>query len=201
MAAPATPHDLPFLVYQKALLEFKIGQASAGGIIAVILANIVAFFAMRAVGKNPRQVGRRTMARSVTTGQKAFVTVAAWTFAFLIFFPILYTIFTSFKSEQEAIAGFNLIPSGTIESYCRGRGPARLLPLLPEFGAAVGRVDRHRAPRRDTRPPGRWRSRRPGAPKDILMWMLSDKMMPAVAVLFPIYLIFSDFGLLDSASA
>ncbi|TIW44429.1 MAG: sugar ABC transporter permease, partial [Mesorhizobium sp.] len=42
----------PFLVYQKALLEFKIGQASAGGILAVILANIVAFFAMRAVGKN-----------------------------------------------------------------------------------------------------------------------------------------------------
>jgi sorbitol/mannitol transport system permease protein len=44
--------NLPFLVYQKALLEFKIGQASAGGIIAVILANIVAFFAMRAVGRN-----------------------------------------------------------------------------------------------------------------------------------------------------
>ena len=30
------------------------------------------------------------------------------------------------------------------------------------------------------------------------MWMLSTKMMPAVAVLFPIYLIFRDFGLLDS---
>ena len=44
--------NLPFLVYQKALLEFKIGQASAGGIIAVILANIGAFFAMRAGGKN-----------------------------------------------------------------------------------------------------------------------------------------------------
>ena len=44
--------NLPFLVAQKATLEFKIGQASAGGIIAVILANIVAFFAMRAVGKS-----------------------------------------------------------------------------------------------------------------------------------------------------
>ena len=44
--------NLPYLVYQKALLEFKIGQASAGGIIAVILANIVALFLMRAVGKN-----------------------------------------------------------------------------------------------------------------------------------------------------
>ena len=44
--------NLPFLVYQKALLEFKIGQASAGGVIAVILANIVAIFLMRAVGRN-----------------------------------------------------------------------------------------------------------------------------------------------------
>ena len=34
--------------------------------------------------------------------------------------------------------------------------------------------------------------------KDILMWMLSTKMMPAVAVLFPMYLIFRDLGLLDS---
>ncbi|MDB5587796.1 MAG: binding-protein-dependent transport system inner rane component, partial [Devosia sp.] len=34
--------------------------------------------------------------------------------------------------------------------------------------------------------------------KDILMWMLSTKMMPAVAVLFPIYLIFRNLGLLDS---
>ncbi len=34
--------------------------------------------------------------------------------------------------------------------------------------------------------------------KDVLMWMLSTKMMPAVAVLVPIYLIFRNLGLLDS---
>ncbi|WP_236776175.1 ABC transporter permease subunit, partial [Agrobacterium tumefaciens] len=34
--------------------------------------------------------------------------------------------------------------------------------------------------------------------KDILMWMLSTKMMPAVAVLVPIYLIFRNAGLLDT---
>ena len=49
--------NLPFLVYQKALLEFKIGQASAGGIIAVILANIVAFFADARRRQEPGQVG------------------------------------------------------------------------------------------------------------------------------------------------
>ncbi|WP_119258619.1 carbohydrate ABC transporter permease [Shinella zoogloeoides] len=44
--------NLPFLIYRTALLGYDVGGASAGGIIAVILANIVAFFLMRAVGKN-----------------------------------------------------------------------------------------------------------------------------------------------------
>jgi sorbitol/mannitol transport system permease protein len=35
--------------------------------------------------------------------------------------------------------------------------------------------------------------------KDILMWMLSTKMMPAVAVLVPIYLIFLRMGLIDTS--
>ena len=34
--------------------------------------------------------------------------------------------------------------------------------------------------------------------KDLLMWMLSTKMMPPVGALIPIYLIFKDVGLLDS---
>ena len=44
--------NLAFLVYRTALLSFDVGGASAGGVIAVILANIVAIFLMRAVGKN-----------------------------------------------------------------------------------------------------------------------------------------------------
>ena len=44
--------NLAFLIYQQALLNFDVGGASAGGIIAVILANIVAIFLMRIVGKN-----------------------------------------------------------------------------------------------------------------------------------------------------
>jgi polyol transport system permease protein len=34
--------------------------------------------------------------------------------------------------------------------------------------------------------------------KDLLMWMLSTKMMPPVGALIPIYLIFRDLGLLDT---
>ena len=44
--------NLPFLIYRTALLGYDVGGASAGGIIAVVLANIVAIFLMRAVGRN-----------------------------------------------------------------------------------------------------------------------------------------------------
>ena len=56
------------------------------------------------------------MAREASTGRKAVNTVIGWAVALLIFFPILYTVITSFKSETEAIAGFQLIPSFTTES-------------------------------------------------------------------------------------
>ncbi|MER9049707.1 carbohydrate ABC transporter permease [Mesorhizobium sp. M0923] len=137
------------------------------------------------------------MARAVTTQHKTIATAAAWIVALLIFFPILYTIITSFKSEQEAIQGFNLFPSGTTESYSEVQAQngyfkfflnsvflsvgSTVLALLVAVPAAWSMAF---SPSKRT--------------KDILMWMLSTKMMPAVAVLFPIYLIFRDTGLLDS---
>lgn len=45
-------NNLVFLVYRTALLNYDVGGAAAGGVIAVIIANIVAIFLMRAVGKN-----------------------------------------------------------------------------------------------------------------------------------------------------
>ena len=44
--------NLAFLIYRTALLSYDVGGASAGGVIAVILANIVAIFLIRAVAKN-----------------------------------------------------------------------------------------------------------------------------------------------------
>ncbi len=137
------------------------------------------------------------MARAVTPQQKTIATIAAWAVALIIFFPILYTIITSFKSETEAIQGFNLIPSFTLESYREVQAQkdyftpfmnsvilsvgSTILALLVAIPAAWSMAF---SPTRKT--------------KDILMWMLSTKMMPAVAVLFPIYLIFRDTGLLDT---
>ncbi len=57
------------------------------------------------------------MARAVSTRTKVGYTIAAWIVALVIFFPILYTIITSLKTEQEAISGFSLIPSFTLSSF------------------------------------------------------------------------------------
>ncbi len=44
--------NLTFLIFAQALQGFDIGVASAGGVFAVILANIVAFFLIKIIGKN-----------------------------------------------------------------------------------------------------------------------------------------------------
>lgn len=44
--------NLPFLIYIQALLQYDVGSASAGGVVAIILANIVAVFLIRMIGKN-----------------------------------------------------------------------------------------------------------------------------------------------------
>jgi len=43
--------NLAYFIYTKALLEFDVGYASAGGVIAIILANIVAIFLVRTVAR------------------------------------------------------------------------------------------------------------------------------------------------------
>ena len=137
------------------------------------------------------------MARAVSTRRTVAFTIAAWIIALVIFFPILYTIITSFKSETEAIKGFNIIPSGTIESYQAVQAQSNyfkfflnsvvlslgstLLALLIAVPAAWSMAF---SPTKRT--------------KDILMWMLSTKMMPAVGALVPIYVLAQSSGLLDS---
>ncbi|POF62106.1 sugar ABC transporter permease [Novacetimonas maltaceti] len=44
--------NLAFLIYSRALLQFDVGGASAGGVIAIVVANIVAAFLLRAVARN-----------------------------------------------------------------------------------------------------------------------------------------------------
>ena len=44
--------NLTYLIYMQSLLQFDVGMGSAGGVVAIILANIVAIFLMRMIGKN-----------------------------------------------------------------------------------------------------------------------------------------------------
>jgi sorbitol/mannitol transport system permease protein len=44
--------NLTFMIFMQALQGFDVGVASAGGVLAIILANIVAYFLIRAIGKN-----------------------------------------------------------------------------------------------------------------------------------------------------
>ena len=48
----AASTTLPYMIYKQAVIAKDIGRAAAGGMIAVILANIIAFFLMRSMGKN-----------------------------------------------------------------------------------------------------------------------------------------------------
>ncbi len=139
------------------------------------------------------------MARAITTRRKAVFTVIAWAIGLAIFFPILWTILTSFKTEAEAIASppSFLAFDWTLENY--GEVQERsdyfrhfsnsviisvgstIIGLLIAIPAAWSMAF---FPAKRT--------------KDVLMWMLSTKMLPPVGVLIPIYLIFRDTGLLDT---
>ena len=44
--------NLTYLIYVSSLLQYDVGLGSAGGVLAIILANIVAIFLMRMIGKN-----------------------------------------------------------------------------------------------------------------------------------------------------
>src|SRR6266702_4621344 len=44
--------NIAFLIYSQALIQYDVGNASAGGLVAVVIANIVAFFLVRIVGRN-----------------------------------------------------------------------------------------------------------------------------------------------------
>lgn len=139
------------------------------------------------------------MARMATTQRVVISTIGAWFFGFLIFFPILWMVLASFKTELEAFA----IPPSflffhwTTENYATVQersdylhhamnsiiiaGGSTLIALLIAIPAAWSMAF---SPTKRT--------------KDILLWMLSTKMMPPVGVLVPIYLIYKNFGLLDS---
>jgi sorbitol/mannitol transport system permease protein len=139
------------------------------------------------------------MARSVTTRRKIINTGAAWAVGLLIFFPILWTILTSFKTEAAAIADppVFLAFDWTLENYATVMERSDYMRFLWNSviiaggSTILGIIIAVPAAWSMAFVPGK-------RTKDILLWMLSTKMLPAVGVLYPIYLIFIKLGLLDT---
>ncbi|AVS61002.1 sugar ABC transporter permease [Paracidovorax avenae] len=128
-------------------------------------------------------------------------TVAAWGAALLLFFPLAWLFLTAFKTELQAIHVPPLfIFEPTLENFSEVQRRSDYLlyarnSLITSVGSTVlGLLIA--APAAYSM--AFFRTRRT---RDILMWMLSTKMMPAVGALVPIYVLAQTAGLLDSLTA
>jgi sorbitol/mannitol transport system permease protein len=139
------------------------------------------------------------MARNVSATRVVVSTTVGWSVGFLIFFPILWMVLTSFKTELDAFA---LPPKfinfhWTTENYVLVQERSDYLrhamnSVILSFGSTLAALAfaipaawaMAFAPTKRTR--------------STLLWMLSTKMMPPVGVLVPIYLLYRDTGMLDS---
>ncbi|ETW97944.1 MAG: mannitol ABC transporter permease [Candidatus Entotheonella factor] len=139
------------------------------------------------------------MDRDVPHHRKIIFTILGWMMGLALFFPILWTILTSFKTEGEAIAtppAF-LFFQWTLENYAEVQERSNYLKhainsVVISFGSTgLGLLVAIPAAWSMAFSPSRYT-------KNILMWMLSTKMLPSVGVLVPIYLMFRDFSLLDT---
>ena len=139
------------------------------------------------------------MARAITTRKKTLWTVLAWGIGLLIFFPILWTFLTSFKTEATAVADPPVwfFFDWTLENYSvvqsRSNYPLALANsiVIAVGSTLLGIIIAVPAAWAMAFVPGR-------RTKDVLLWMLSTKMLPAVGVLYPIVLIAKYLDLLDS---
>ena len=139
------------------------------------------------------------MARASSLQRRVTTTAAGWIVGFLIFFPILWMVITSFKTELEAFStppkflffhwtmeNFGIVQQRS--DYLRYAANSIILSLGSTLVGLLFAI------------PAAWAMAfAPGKrTKDLLLWMLSTKMMPPVGALIPIYLLFKNTGLLDS---
>jgi sorbitol/mannitol transport system permease protein len=132
------------------------------------------------------------------TREKLWLTLVGWLVAGVIFFPIFWMMLTSFKTEVEAVeTPPALFFEPTLENYVTVRERAdyvhfALNSIIISFGATLLAIV-------IAVPAAYAMAFFPGKrTKDLLLWMLSTKMMPAVGVLIPIYLLFRDFNAIDT---
>ena len=130
--------------------------------------------------------------------KQGVATGLAWLIACLFFFPIFWMVLTGFKTEQQAVSippllfftptlenyflasertGYTLYALNSVITAIGGTALGMLLAIPAAYAMAFQPGPRTRG---------------------VLLWMLSTKMMPAVGVLMPLYLICQKLGLLDT---
>ncbi len=107
------------------------------------------------------------MALQQSLGKRVRVSILAWLVAFLIFFPILWTVLTSFKSELDAIAmpPKFLFFNWTLENYFEVQSAVELSALRVRTRSFSRSARISWASLSPYPPPGRWLSRRANGPR------------------------------------
>lgn len=126
------------------------------------------------------------------------IVLACYILAIIFFFPIFWMVVTSLKTELQAISVpplFFFEP--TLENFSIVQERSDYLKyatnsIITSFGATIfALVIAVPSAYSMAFFPGKYT-------KDVLLWMLSTKMLPAVGVLMPIYLLADSAGLLDT---
>jgi sorbitol/mannitol transport system permease protein len=124
--------------------------------------------------------------------------IAAWAVTLLIFFPLFWLFLTAFKTELQAISVPPLLSfTPTLENFAEvqvrsdymlyAKNSLVTSVLSTVLGLLIA------APAAYSMAFFRTKKTR-----DLLLWMLSTKMMPAVGALVPVYVMAQSSGLLDT---
>ncbi|MEO1556648.1 MAG: carbohydrate ABC transporter permease [Pseudomonadota bacterium] len=125
-------------------------------------------------------------------------TILAWAVGLLFFFPIFWLVLTSFKTDADAVKPeFLFFFTPTLDNYLNmtenydywrfATNSVITSVFATIFALAVGIPCAYAMAFNPTR-----------ATKDVLMWMLSTKMLPAVGVLYPMTFLTKSLGLFDT---
>jgi sorbitol/mannitol transport system permease protein len=138
------------------------------------------------------------MRASIYTPAYVVRTVVAWAVALLLFFPLGWLLLTAFKTELQAIAiPPELFFSPTLENFHEVQERSDYLHYA--WNSVVTSVVSTLLGLAIAAPAAYAMAFHKGKrDKDILMWMLSTKMMPAVGALVPIYVLAQKSQLLDT---
>jgi sorbitol/mannitol transport system permease protein len=123
--------------------------------------------------------------------------IAGWAAALIMFFPIFWMLLAAFKTEIEAVGPPRMVFQPTLVNFSAVNERANYFAyawnsVVESIGSTIVALAISVPAAYAT---AFFPSKRT---KDLLLWMLSTKMLPAVGVLVPIYLLARDTGLLDT---